>query len=336
MMMRRGLGLGAERPHLGLQAVAVAQHLGEVGERLGEITAGLRLDGDDDGEEVHLLERHALIHALEGARQRHADLLLLDEVDELAPHGLRRFPGDDLHAVGERQTRLDAAHDDVDGVGKLDQEFGLTALDHARKYPARQTEPAGEGDEQRHQRRGAGDEDDESSHHAGRQAQEIIGARLHAEAGADQSRAERHPLLRLLLGLDVLDGVLHLLLAHLQGLRQGAAPLRLGLALRHIGDALLRLALAAHVRHHQHIDDPADGEAGQRHGCQLHELRTEQSALLADAPARRALRPRLESRSGAFPRRNSAPSPRNAAGRCRSSDAARKCGRWRPRRRFRR
>ena len=38
------------------------------------------------------------------------------------------------------------------------------------------------------------------------------------EAGADQLGAQRDPLLRLLLGLQILDGVLHLLLAHLQGL----------------------------------------------------------------------------------------------------------------------
>ena len=86
---RRGLRLGAERHHLGLHTITVAQYLGEVGEHLGEIAADLVLDGDDNGEEIDFLERHAFTHALEGARQRNADLLLLDEVGELAPHRLR-------------------------------------------------------------------------------------------------------------------------------------------------------------------------------------------------------------------------------------------------------
>ena len=106
-----------------------------------------RLFWYDNGEEIHLLKRHAFNHALEGARQRNADLLLLDEFRELAPHWLRRFPGDDLHAVGEPETRLDAAHNDVDGVSELTQEFGLVAFDHAREDQARQADPAGEGRE---------------------------------------------------------------------------------------------------------------------------------------------------------------------------------------------
>ncbi len=66
----------------------------------------------------------------------------------------------------------------------------------------------------------------------------------------------------LLLGLDILDGVLHLLLAHLQGLNHRGAPLGLGLVLRHAGDALAHLAFAAHERYHQHINEAADGKAG--------------------------------------------------------------------------
>ena len=69
---------------LACQPLAVAQHAGEIAERLGQIAAGLLLDGDDDGEEAHLRHRHARHHALEGLAQRDADALLLDELGELA------------------------------------------------------------------------------------------------------------------------------------------------------------------------------------------------------------------------------------------------------------
>ena len=53
-----------------------------------------------------------------GLADRHADRLRLDDRAELAAHRLRRFAGDDLEAVEQRQARLDAAHDDVDGIGE--------------------------------------------------------------------------------------------------------------------------------------------------------------------------------------------------------------------------
>ena len=45
------------------------------------------------------------------------------------------------------ETGFDAAHDDVDGVGKLVEELGLTALGHAREDPAWQSKAADEGHE---------------------------------------------------------------------------------------------------------------------------------------------------------------------------------------------
>ena len=40
----------------------------------------------------------------------------------------RCVAGDDPHAFEQRQAGLDAAHDDVDGVGKPLQELGLATL----------------------------------------------------------------------------------------------------------------------------------------------------------------------------------------------------------------
>ena len=55
MMHGRCLGFHRQRLDLGLHLLALAQDLGEVAERFREVAAGLRLDGDDDREEVDFL-----------------------------------------------------------------------------------------------------------------------------------------------------------------------------------------------------------------------------------------------------------------------------------------
>ena len=67
-------------------------------------------------------------HAIEAFGQRHADALLLDDVAELLGDRRRAFARDDAEALVERQARLDAAHDDVDGVGEFVDELLLAAL----------------------------------------------------------------------------------------------------------------------------------------------------------------------------------------------------------------
>ena len=56
---------------------------------------------------------------------------------------LRRFGGDHLQAVEQRQAGLDAAHDDVDGVRKSVEKLVLAPLLEKRQQPARQAEAAG-------------------------------------------------------------------------------------------------------------------------------------------------------------------------------------------------
>src|SRR6185312_876223 len=51
--------------------------------------------------------------------ERQPERLVLDEDPELASDRLLRFRSNDLQAVDQRQTGLDAAHDDVDGIGEF-------------------------------------------------------------------------------------------------------------------------------------------------------------------------------------------------------------------------
>ena len=62
----------------------------------------------------HLVDRF-------GERQTHR--LRFHDHAEFAAHRLGGLVGDDAQAVAERQARLDAAHDDVDRVGKFRDEF---------------------------------------------------------------------------------------------------------------------------------------------------------------------------------------------------------------------
>ena len=57
-------------------------------------------------------------HLLDRFGERHAERLRLDDLAEFAAHRLRRFVGDDAQRVAERQAGLDAAHDDVERIGK--------------------------------------------------------------------------------------------------------------------------------------------------------------------------------------------------------------------------
>ena len=79
--------------------------LRQVAERLGEVAAGLLLDGDDDAEEVRLGHRHALVELARTASPiGSAERLALDDGAELGAHRLLRLVGDHAHAVVERQA----------------------------------------------------------------------------------------------------------------------------------------------------------------------------------------------------------------------------------------
>ena len=257
----RGLGLHAHRLDLALHLLAVAQHGREVAERLRHRAAGLGLDADDDGEEVRLRHGHAVVHLLQSRRDGDAGRLALDDAGELAAHRLRRFLGDDVDAVVERQARLDAAHDDVDGVRQLVEE-GL----HALLAAAVDVETGQEGEAD-----AARDEGDEKARAARRRprggqdaahdAHDQIGRLRPGEPGLLEPAGQRHLADALLLALDVLDGRLHLLATVALG-----ALLDLGRARRRgadRADALLARALGRDAVVERRIGESAHAECGQ-------------------------------------------------------------------------
>ena len=65
---------------------------------------------------------------------------------ELGLDRLGGLGGDDLDAIVERQAGLDAADDDVHGVGELVEELVHAALAQEIHHPARQAEKAGDAD----------------------------------------------------------------------------------------------------------------------------------------------------------------------------------------------
>ena len=82
MIAAEALASWLTRADLLLHPLAVAQHLREIVERLGEIAASLRLDGHDDSEEIDLGERHAVEHALDALVDGDAHPLALDDLEE--------------------------------------------------------------------------------------------------------------------------------------------------------------------------------------------------------------------------------------------------------------
>ncbi len=104
------------------------------------VAARLLLDRDHDAEEVRFRHRHPLVEPRAGLAERHADGLGLDDGAELALQRLRRVGGDHLDRSEQRQAGLDAAHDDVDGVGQRLRETPFAALLEKVQEPARQAE----------------------------------------------------------------------------------------------------------------------------------------------------------------------------------------------------
>src|SRR5262245_55598054 len=136
----RGLGLHRHRLDLLLHLLAIAQHAREIAERFGQIAARLLLNADHDAEEIALRQRDALVELGAGLAYRNADGLRLDDGAEFALDRLRRIVGDDPDAFKQRQPGLDAAHDDVHGIGKRVEKLALAALAQEAQQPAWRTE----------------------------------------------------------------------------------------------------------------------------------------------------------------------------------------------------
>ena len=238
---------------------------------------------------------------------------------------LRRLAGDDGQALDQRQARLDAAHDDVDGVGELVDELGLPALGEAGQDPARQAPGADEGPEQRHDDRQVGrrQPDARPTSDAAADAGDPERARRDVEAGPLQAQAQRDLLARLLPVLELLQRLGDLALAVLGDVRlrlDGDAP---RLVLGHALDALVGAPLAGEVRVDQQIDDGADRDGRQQQQPDEHEVVAIHERHPWDCRGYRAPRPRRAPAPGARSRRSTRRAPRSADGRCRSSGGGR-------------
>ncbi len=87
-----------------------------------------------------------------GFADRHADGLRLDDgLRNSLRTGSCGVGGDQLEAVEQRQAGLDAAHDDVDGVREIVEEFRLAPLLEKRQHPERQAAARREAEAERRQ-----------------------------------------------------------------------------------------------------------------------------------------------------------------------------------------
>src|SRR5204862_2379683 len=102
-------------------------------------------------EEVGFGQRHPFVQLVAGLAERHADGLRLDDGPKLALRRLGRLQRDDLQAIEQRQAGLDAAHDDVDGIGKRVEELVLAALLEKRQHPEWKTGAGGKAGGERRQ-----------------------------------------------------------------------------------------------------------------------------------------------------------------------------------------
>ena len=103
---------------ISLRARSTAERLPSASARLPPVFG---LNRQHDGEEAQLRRRHALVHLLKALIDGHAHGDVLDQALELGPQRRRALAGDDPQAVVHRQAGLDAAHDDVDGVGEVER-----------------------------------------------------------------------------------------------------------------------------------------------------------------------------------------------------------------------
>src|SRR5450755_2762088 len=141
---RGRLGFHRHRLNLLGHLLAIAQHLGQVAQGLRQVAAGLLLDCDHDPEEIRLRQRHPFEQPRAGIAERHADRLGFYDGEKLALQRLWRIGGDDLDRLKQRQARLDAAYDHVDGVRQCLEKVLFPAFLEKAQAPARQPEARGE------------------------------------------------------------------------------------------------------------------------------------------------------------------------------------------------
>ncbi len=116
---RRGLGFGRHRLDLELHLAALAQHVGEVGERLGKVAAGFALDRDGDDEKLEFGGAEPVRGLLERGIERAADLHLVRDRAEFVADRAVDLGTDDADRLGDRQARAQPADEQFDRVGEF-------------------------------------------------------------------------------------------------------------------------------------------------------------------------------------------------------------------------
>ena len=203
----RGGGLRLHRDGLNLVAhlPTVADDFREIAERLGQVTAGLLLDGQNDAEEVRFGAGHALIELANRLGQGKPQRLTLDNETELRPDRLGRLGGNDPQAVVEWQARLDAAGDDIERVGKLVTELLQSSGPAALQEPGRNTQRADEEACQAQDRVGAQNKEEEAGADGHRGAEDEVLLAVPAEPGLLDLLIERQLVAGVFPVLDLLE-----------------------------------------------------------------------------------------------------------------------------------
>src|SRR5271156_836412 len=105
-------------PYLALNLETLADDVRQIVEDFSEVAAGFTLQHDGGNEELHVDQRNALGQIHEGVADRHAELLLLIELAELAGQRLGGFVGNHFQGGGEGVTGADCPSQSVDRLGK--------------------------------------------------------------------------------------------------------------------------------------------------------------------------------------------------------------------------
>src|SRR5262249_50725675 len=79
--------VGGMRSHLTQNLESFTDDVGQVVEDLGQVAAAFALNGDRRDEELHVDERDALGHLLEGVVERQAEILAIENLLELLTNG---------------------------------------------------------------------------------------------------------------------------------------------------------------------------------------------------------------------------------------------------------
>ena len=122
---RRGAAFGGERADFPPHLEALADDAGQVLQNLAQIAAGRALDGDGGDEQRQVVGADAGVKVAHRRFQIGAVGDLVGDDAELAADRIGHFASHHVDGDRHRMAGAQAAHDDVERVGKLGGEFVL-------------------------------------------------------------------------------------------------------------------------------------------------------------------------------------------------------------------